>query len=85
MINFGHNLGRHISRSPTESIDCIRRHRVNTESEIDQLYLLVSVDQNVFSLYVPVHNIPVVHVLQSLRDDQQELLGFILFQSMFMF
>ena len=58
---------------------------MNTESEIDQLYLLVSVDQNVFSLYVPVHNIPVVHVLQSLRDDQQELLGFILFQSMFMF
>lgn len=35
VVNFGHDLGSHISRSTTECVYCVWRYRMNTKSKIN--------------------------------------------------
>lgn len=56
---------------------------MDAEPEVDQLHLLVSIDQDVLCLDIPVHDVPLMHVPQCLCDHVQEFLGLIFFQSVF--
>lgn len=82
VVPFGDYLRRHISWSPTESVDGVGRSRLKAEAEINQLQLLVSVEENVLSFDIPVNNVPFVQILKSLRDRLEHLLRLRLLQPM---
>jgi hypothetical protein len=85
VIPFRHDLRSHISGSSAKSIDGAGRSRLQTKTEIDQFNLLVSIQQNVFSLDIPMHNIPSVQVPQSLRNRSEKLLHLNLRQTVLRF
>lgn len=75
MIPFRHNLRSHVGRSTAKCINRTRRHRLQTKPEIDQLQLLVTVEQNVLSLNVPVDNVTLVKIFNRLSNGLKKLLG----------
>ena len=83
MVLFGYNLGCHIGRSPTKSVDGCLGLGLQTEPEVDQLQLLVTVEQNVFGLDVAMDNIQVMQVAKSLGNSPDELFGFCLLKAVF--
>ena len=62
VVDFWDDLRSHVRGSATESVDCLPLGTPKTKPEIDQFDLLVSVQQYVFCLDVPVNDVQVVEV-----------------------
>jgi hypothetical protein len=83
VVHLRHDLRSHVGGRPAEGVDGPVSLAPQTEAEVDQLQLPVSVYQNVLRFYIAVDDVQVVQVLQRLRDHQQKLLGLCLGQAVF--
>lgn len=83
VVLLGDDLGGHVRGSPAESVNRGRRLRLEAESEIDQLQILVPVQQDVLGLDIAVHDVHRVQVVEGLGDCLEELLGLGFGQSVF--
>jgi hypothetical protein len=62
MIDFGHNLRGHVSRSATKSVDLFAFAASETEAKINEFQLFVPVEQNIFGFDVPMDNIEFMQI-----------------------
>ncbi len=63
VVIFGDNLGRHVGWGPTKGIDGLIFGASQAEAEVNKLELLVPIDEDIFSLDIPMHDIPAMKVL----------------------
>lgn len=63
MVYLRNYLWSHISRSPTEGIDSSCFFAAQTKAEVYQFELPISVDEDVFSLDVPMDYVQFMQVL----------------------
>lgn len=74
MIHLRYDFGGHVGGSAAESVDSGVAFAAETETEVNQLQLSVSVYQDVLSLYVAVDDLKIVQVLQRLCNYEEKLL-----------
>lgn len=75
MIDLRYYFWGHVGGCAAEGVDGCILSAAQTEAEVYEFDLPVSVDQYVFSLDVAMHDISFMQVLQSLSHDKNQLLG----------
>jgi hypothetical protein len=53
-----------------------------TEAEVDEFQLFMSIDENIFSLDIAMNNIPAMKILQGLSNNKYKLFSLIFLHTM---